>query len=79
MTATADATPSQDVLAPTVRSVIAQEAARLNQPGGRHSAHAVAGEIIEAVMASVRLRASRGQTPPRRYCAKPRVGSGVFG
>ena len=39
MTATADATPSQDVLAPTVRSVIAQEAARLNQPGGRHSAH----------------------------------------
>jgi uncharacterized protein YjbI with pentapeptide repeats len=39
MTAAAGTTPSHDVLAPTVQAVIAQEAARRNQPGGRHSAH----------------------------------------
>lgn len=39
MTAPAGTTPSHDVLAPTIQSVIAQEAARRNQPGGRHSAH----------------------------------------
>jgi Pentapeptide repeats (8 copies) len=71
MTALVGATPSQDVLAPVARSVLAQEAAstKHNRSGGRHSAHSEHGGSTNGVSPASREPSSNATAMRLRQIA----------
>ena len=71
MTATVGATPSDDVSAPMPQSVLAQKAAftKLNQSGGRHSAHFGRQESINGVSLASREPSSKATAARLRQIA----------